>query len=279
MSSHSNFTTATLLCCAAIHANTITIDKAIEKKLIKTDVVCKGGLVVDYKIKNQTNDSLKIIVPAGWRMNSVKEEYQDILVTQEQILALGKQQQKTFVIKGYCCEADHAGPCQGLKYEQGKLAEPNLVLVATYLNATKQDENTQQYAVWAVSNNKPTANIVGSNDSLTQELRHFVASVKGEPIPWYTLQKRVRINSYGDINEHPLQLKANVNYYVDKTVYAYFYVIDSLGNKVATITGQWLQPGNHDYAVNVNVRGLQKGKYKIVLAGENTQFINKEFEI
>ncbi len=279
MSSHLNFTTATLLCCAVIHANTITIDKAIEKKLIKTDVVCKGGLVVDYKIKNQTNDSLKIIVPAGWRMNSVKEEYQDILVTQEQILAMGKHEQKTFVIKGYCCEADHAGPSQGLKYEQGKLAEPNLVLVATYLNATKFDENTQQYSVWAVSNNKPTANIVGSNDSLTQELRHFVANVKGEPIPWYTLQKRVRINSYGDINEHPLQLKAYVNYNVDKTIYAYFYVIDSLGNKVATITGQWLHPGNHDYPVNVNVRGLQKGKYKIVLAAENTQFINKEFEI
>lgn len=258
---------------------TISIDKAIEKNLIKTEVVCKGGLVVDYKIKNNTNDSLKIIVPAGWRMNSVKEEYQDILVTHEQILAMGKQQQKSFEIKGYCCEADHAGPGKGQKYEQGKLADKNLVLVATYLNAIKMDENTEQYAVWAVSNNKPTANIVGSNDSLTQELRHFVSSVKGEPIPWYTLQKRVRINSFGDINEHPLRLKANVNYNVDKTVYAYFYVTDSLGKKVATITGQWLQPGNHDYAVNLDVRGLQKGKYKIVLADENGRFIDKEFEI
>ena len=280
MSSRLNFTTAILISCAVIQAKTtISIDKAIEKKLIKTDVVCKGGLNVDYKIKNQTDDSIKIIVPAGWRMNSVKEEYQDILVTQEQILALGKQQQKTFVIKGFCCEADHAGPSQGLKYEPGKLAEPNLVLVASYLNATKFDENTQQYSVWAVSNNKPTANIVGSNDSLTQELRYFVAKVKGEPIPWYTLQKRVKINSYGEIQEHPLQLKANVNYYTDKIVYAYFYVIDSLGNKVANITGQWLQAGNHEYPVNVNVRSLKKGKYKIVLAAENTQFINKEFEI
>jgi len=212
-------------------------------------------------------------------MNSVKEEYQDILVTQEQILAMGKRQEKTFEVNGYCCEADHSGPSKGLKYELGKLAAPNLVLVATYLNATKMDENTQQYAVWAVSNNKPTANIVGKNDSLTQDLRHFVAKVKGEPIPWYTLQKRVRINSYGDINEHPLQLKATVNYNVDKTVYAYFFVLDSLGNKVAKITGQWLNPGNHDYEVNVDVRSLQKGKYKIVLADEKTRFIDKEFEI
>lgn len=280
MSSHLNFTTAILFCCFVIQAKvTISIDKAIEKKLVKTDVTCKGGLSVDYKIKNETNDSLKIIVPAGWRMNSVKEEYQDILVTQEQILALAQNQQKTFEIKGYCCEADHSGPSKGLKYEPGKLADKNLVLVATYLNAVKLDDNTNQYAVWAVSNNKPTANIVGKNDSLTQELRYFVAKVKGEPIPWYTLHKRVRINAYGDINEYPLQLKGNVNYNVDKTCYAYFYVIDSTGKKVAGITGQWLQPGNHDYAVNVNVKGLQKGKYKIVLAGENAEFINKEFEI
>ena len=280
MSSHFNFTSAILISCAVIQAKTtISIDKAIEKKLIKTEVVCTGGLKVNYKIKNQANDSLQIIVPAGWRMNSMKEEYQDILVTQQQILAMGKNEQKTFVIKGYCCEADHAGPSEGLKYEQGKLAAPNLVLVATYLNAIKVDENTQQYAVWAVSNNKPTAHITGSNDSLTQELRNFVAKVKGEPIPWFTLYKRVKINSHGDINEYPLQLKASVNYYVDKTSYAYFYVTDSLGKKVATITGQWLQPGNHDYAVNVNVRGLQKGKYKIVLADENQRFIYKEFEI
>jgi hypothetical protein len=280
MSSHLNFTTALIIGSTMLQAKTtISIDKAIEKKMIKTEVVCKGGLTVDYKIKNETNDSLKIVMPAGWRMNSVKEEYQDILVTQEQILALGKNQQKTFEIKGYCCEADHSGPSQGLKYEPGKMADKNLVLIASYLNATRFDENTQQYTVWAVSNNKPTANIVGSNDSLTQELRHFVARVKGEPIPWFTLYKRVKINSYGEINEYPMQLKANVNYTVDKTCYAYFYVIDSLGKKVATITGQWLRPGNHDYAVNVDVKGLQKGKYKIVLADKTNRFIDKEFEI
>lgn len=280
MLSRSILAVTIVLCCSALHAKlVVNIDQAIEKKMIRTEVTCKGGLCVDYKIKNQTNDSLKLIVPAGWRMNSVKEEYQDILVTQEQILALSKGQQRTFEIKGFCCEATNSGPVKGLRYDQGKMADKNLVLVATYLNAVKLDENTQQYAVWAVSNNKPTANIVGSNDSLTQELRHFVAKVKGEPVPWFTLQKRVKINSYGDIQEYPMQLKAVVNYAVDKTCYAYFYVLDSLGNKVASITGQWLHPGNHDYNVNVNVRGFKKGKYKIVLAAENNEFINREFEI
>jgi len=149
MSSHFRFITALLIGSTLLlqSKTTVSIDKAIEKKMIRTEVVCKGGLVVDYKIKNLINDSLKIIVPAGWRMNSEKEEYQDILVTHEQILAMAKQQQKSFEIKGYCCEADHAGPTKGLKYEPGIMASPNLVLVATYLNATKMDPNTEQYAV------------------------------------------------------------------------------------------------------------------------------------
>ncbi len=271
---------ALCLIAAITQAKTkVSIDKALQNHLIKAEVICKGGLSVDYKIKNQTRDSLQITIPAGWRMNSVKEEYQDILVTHEQILALQKDQQKTFVIKGYCCEADHSGPVKGAKYEFGKIAELKLNLLASYINTHPLDENTEQYAVWAVSNNKATANITGANDSLITPLRNFVATIKDEPIPWYTLQKRVKINNYGDIQEHPINLKAKVNYNVNKTCYAYFFVTDSLGKKVGVITGQWVNPGTNEYAVNVNLKEFKKGKYKIVLASENEEFINKEFEI
>ncbi len=257
----------------------VSIEKALEKKLIKADVICRGGLSVDYKIKNQTKDSLMVIIPAGWRMNSEKEEYQDILVTHEEVLAMRQNEQKVFVIKGYCCEADHSGPVKGAKYEYGKMADVGLMLLARYLDANKIEENAQQYAVWSVSNNKPTSHITCKNDSLASLLRNFVAGIKGEPIPWYTLRKLVRINTYGDINEYPIELKAKVNYSVDKECYAYFYVLDSLGKKQGIIVGQWLKPGNNEYAVNVNMKDFKKGKYKIVLASKEKEFISKEFEI
>lgn len=257
----------------------INIDQALSKHLIKTDVTCKGGLVLNYKIKNQTTDSLKIIIPAGWRMDAEKENYQDILVAHEQILAMRENETKSFEIKGYCCEYTNSGPVNGLKYAAGKLADAKLVLLAKYLNAAKSDENTEQYAVWSISNNRPTANITGSNDSLTENLRHFVASVKGEPVPWYTLRKKAQITTSGNIHEYPIKLKAYVNYNVHSTCYAYFYVVDSLGNKVGEIIGQWLLPGSHDYAVNLNVKGFKKGKYKMLLTGENETFIDREFEI
>lgn len=260
-------------------ANCVNIEDAINKKLIKTNVTCKGGLVLNYNIKNQTPDSIKIIVPSGWRMDAENENYQDILVAHEQILAMRENETKNFEIKGYCCEYTNRGPVNGLKYNAGKLAESRLTLLAKYLNAGKIDENTEQYAVWAISNNRPTNNITGANDSLTENLRHFVASVKGEPIPWYTLRKKAHISNTGNIYEYPIKLKASVNYNVSNTCYAYFFVVDSLGNKVGEIIGQWLTPGSHDYAVNLNVKGFKKGKYKMLLAADNETFIDKEFEI
>lgn len=279
-----NFQVKLMLCfifiVSSFNAKTkIGIDKALKNKLIKAVVICKGGLTVNYALKNETKDSLIIFVPAGWRMNSEKEEYQDILVTREQILALGKNQQKSFEIKGYCCEADHSGPAEGAKYEFGKMAETSLARIAQYLNLHHCDENTEQYAVWAVSNNKPTSNIVSSNDSLSAQLRNYVSILKGEPIPWYTLLKQVKINHNGNINEYPIRLKGKVNYTVSDTCYAYFFILDSKGMKVGIITGQWLTPGNKDYLVNVNVKDLKKGKYKIMLADEKEEFIAKEFEI
>jgi hypothetical protein len=281
MNKHINYFTL-MICTAPLITESktcVSIEKALSQKFVTADVTCAGGLKVNYAIKNQTKDSLEITMPAGWRMNSVKEQYQDILVAQEQVLALASGQKKTFEVKGYCCEASNSAPIQGIKYETGKIADAGLFLLASYLNTHHTDENTEQYAVWAVSNNKPTANITSQNDSLSSALRNFVAGLKGEPVPWYTLRKKVCISGLNGIQEYPIGMNAKVDYTCDRECYAWFYVVDSLGHKVGQITGQWLNPGKHEYAVNLNVKEFGKGKYRIILADREKEYISKEFEI
>ena len=67
------------------------------------------------------------------------------------------------------------------------MADSSLVLLARYLNTHQTDSNPEQYSVWAISDGNETANITANNDSIGALLRTFVASVKGEPFPWYTL--------------------------------------------------------------------------------------------
>lgn len=262
--------------------STLSIQKALEKKWVKTQVVCRGGLSVNYKVISFSKDSLVIVVPAGWRMNSNagEHDYQDILVTHDQMMVLRPKETKTFEIIGYCCEADKSGPIKGVPYTQGKMADTNLVKLALYLNAHPNDHNTEQYAVWAISNNKPTANITNSNDSLALTLRNFVAGIKREPLPWFTLLKKAYISPTGEVTEYPVKLVSTLHYDLSHTEYSYFYILDSHGNKTGIMIEQWLVPdGKNEYPVNLDLRQFKKGAYKMVLATKENKLVEKEFEI
>ena len=259
----------------------VSLQKAFDKKYITAKAICKGGLELDYSVTNLLKDSLLITIPAGWRFNSNagKNDYQDILLAHEEFLTLRPKETKKFDIKGYCCEATKGGPQSGVPYTLGKMADSSLVTLARYLNCHKIDKNTEQYSVWAISDRQETANITSNNDSIASLLRKFVARVKGEPLPWYTLLKRAKITNSGEVQDHPVRFKADINYGVSKTCYSYCYIVDSKGQKVSEIFGQWLQPENIDYKANFNVSNLKKGEYILVLEGKDTPLFEKSFKI
>lgn len=264
------------------HAKTrLSLQKAFDKNYITATAICKGGLELEYTVFNTLKDSILISIPAGWRFNSNdgKIDYQDILLAHQETLVLMPKQTKKFDIKGYCCEATKAGPKKGTLYTLGKLADSSLVSLARYLNCHQLDKNTEQYSVWAISDGKETANITSNNDSITSLLRAFVAKLKGEPLPWYTLLKRSNITNYGEVQDYPVRFKANIGYGVAQPCYSYCYIIDSNGHKVSQIFGQWLLPENINYRADFNVLGLKKGDYKLILEGNNTSIFEKSFKI
>ena len=259
----------------------VSLQKAFDNKYIKAKAVCKGGLALDYLVSNLLKDSLAIIIPAGWRFNSDagKNDYQDILVAHEEVLVLKPKQTKTFDIKGYCCDASKGGPQSGAPYTLGKMADSALVCLARYLNNHKIDSNTEQYSVWAISDKKETANITSSNDSIATLLRSFVANIKGEPLPWYTLLKRAHVSNTGSVTDHPIRFKATINYQITEPCYSYCYILDSNGQKVSEIFGKWLLVNDTDYKANFNISALKKGDYKLVLVGKDTPLFEKTFKI
>lgn len=264
-----------------IGKTSVSIQKAFDKKYITAKAICKGGLELNYSVCNLLKDTLAISIPAGWRFNSndPKNDYQDILMTREEILTLKPKENKVLDIKGYCCEVTKSGPIAGIAYTSGKMADSNLVKLARYLNQHPFDKNTEQYSVWAISDRKETANITSTNDSIASILRTFVAGLKGEPLPWYTLLKRASISNSGTVNDHPIKFKANINYNVTQTCYTYCYIVDAKGNKVSTIIGQWLQPDSSTHKTNFNVSGLKKGDYTLILENKNTALFEKSFKI
>lgn len=259
----------------------VTFQKALDSKMIKSLAICKGGLELNLLLTNLLKDSVSIAIPAGWRFasNDKQNDYQDILVTHEEIIVLSPKQAKKCDIKGYCCEYSKSGPIKGIAYTNGKMADNNLVQVAQFLNTHPIDKNTEQYSVWAVSDYKETANITAPNDSLATVLRYFVAGVKGEPVPWYTLLKRGNVSQSGTINDKPIRFKAVINPTVAKKCYSYCYIKDKKGTIVSKIQGSWLYPESKEISTDFNVVNLKKGDYTLVMESDKNALFKREFKI
>jgi len=259
----------------------VSIKQAFEKKYISAKALCTGGLELDYTVTNLLHDTLIVVIPPGWRFNSDagKNDYQDILVTRQELLVLNANEKKKFHLKGFCCEASKSGPIEGVPYTLGNLADSSLTLLARYLSQHPIDENTQQYAVWAISDKEETANITARNDSMASLLRNFVATIKGEPLPWFTLLKRANVSHFGTVSNHPLRFKADINYVIQEITYSYCYILDDKGNVVSEIFGKWLLPQNNEYQASFNVAGLKKGDYKLILDNKKDTLFEKTFKI
>src|SRR3954470_10192100 len=85
-----------------------TVDDAAKKGLIKYSFKSKGGYtgnVMELSVQNLSEEKLDLKIDAGRRLDSKKEEEQDILVTKTQEFFVNAKQKKTINIFGMCCQA------------------------------------------------------------------------------------------------------------------------------------------------------------------------------
>ena len=261
----------------------ICLQDALDLKLIKAKAYSLGeyqGSCMTIKIKNLTKDSLIILIEAGRKLNSLDDNYQDILIVKEELLGLRLSEEKSIKIKGYCCQASNRGPFSGLEYGLNKLADTNLVKLANYLNVNSFNQTTEQTAVWAISDNRVTASITEINDSIALPLRQMVASIKREPIPWYKLLTKNFQYSTGQISNYPISLRGKLEYSNEKLNYATLIIVNNKGIWTGQIKSFWLDPSiKNELDLNVSLKGFAKGKYSIQLITNEKQLASKNFEI
>lgn len=259
------------------------LQKALDQKLVKVEVKSLGGhsgFCIKMDLKNLTKDSLIIVLEAGRRLNSVDDKNQDILVTQQEIIAMKKEESRSLKVKGYCCQSGNYSPPKDATYDIHKMADSSLVKLANYLNVSKLNAGAEQMAIWSISDNQSIANVSSDKDSSLLPLRQLVANLKGEKLPWYFMITKTVVFASGSMQTYPLYLRGKLNYSNDKEDYVSLYVFDEKGMPVCEIKSQWLLPcANKDYDLNIPVKGLAKGKYSIELKTPEKQLAKQEFEI
>jgi hypothetical protein len=273
-----------IMTCVHLQAKHQKMDlqKALDSRLVMAKAYSLGGYqgnCIKMELKNLTNDSLFVTVEAGRRLNSLEESDQDILITQEQIIVLKKSEGKSFPVTGFCCQANNHSPRQNAKYGINRMADSNLVILARYMSTRKFDQHVIQQAVWAISDKRPTAQITNSNDSSLLPLRMLVSTLKGEPLPWFTVISRTLEYPSGAMENFPIALRGKMNYTNGAECYTTLHVLNSKGIEVCQVIKQWTMPGTKDYDLDIPLKGLAKGKYIIELNSPDKNLAKKEFEI
>lgn len=261
----------------------LSLKKAIESNMVSAKAINSGGYQGSCMLLTLTNlskDSVEVQVEPGFVFNSKNDDKQDILVTREEYFVLATRASKTKKINGYCCQASKSGPSSGEAYTFNFNPSKELTQLALFLNKNNFHAQAEQQAIWAISDNKNTANITGGNDSLQIQLRHFVAKLKGAPIPWYVLETKTIHYSSGNMETLALNLKGDLTFNMPGEAYAMLHVLNSKGEEVCKIIHQYIKASaTQTLPVKFSVYGLKKGKYKVELKTKDNTLCEQEFEI
>lgn len=265
------------------HTKQMNLQRALDLKLVKALVKSLGsyqGFCTQMDLENLVDDSLIVTVEAGRRLNSVNDDEQDILITKQEVICLGKKQKRSFSLKGYCCQAANRAPAMNSRYLVNVMADSNLVRIARYLSHSSYDPEVEQQAVWAISDNKPSRNVSSLKDTATPDIKSYVCFLKGEQVPWYSIITKTQRFAGGSIHTYPVWLKGDLLYDIDKDCYTTLHVLDEKGIEVCKIIEQWSYVARAQvFRLKLPVSMLARGKYTVELRSREKQLASREFEI
>jgi hypothetical protein len=249
----------------AFAGKSISIEDAIKKKLVSASIKGKGGHtgdVIRIKLKNLLNRTVSIDVEAGRRLDSEKQNLQDILVNRAAVLTLLPNQTKTFTISGMCCQAHNSGPDSSAVFSVGKMADTNLVRLARFIDENKwYGDGTAQRAVWIVSDNNAMEGI-GGNDTISKRLQLFVSKLTGKPIPEYKIEYAGAQDCGAVFSGIAAKIKGDFEYEIYSNGLVTFGIYDSRGQVVQMFfTDKPRSKGSYVFSYEFNTSNLPKGEY------------------
>lgn len=158
-------------------------------------------------LKNLTQAPLVIQIKNGQLFKSNDPEIQDIIVTQEELIALEANESKSLPIFGMCVQQQNAGPGTDQKYTLDALATGELATLAKRIQDQKAFSIAAQQSIWAITDGIPLAEIDSYNADDANELRDYVADllnvpdtvvVRGETITLDSGQKTIKRSVEGN---------------------------------------------------------------------------------
>ena len=273
----------TLVLCCSLHAaaqskvDTLSIEEAMNKKIVLNKITGKGGYqeeCVQFNLENKSDKTVWIKIEAGRRLDSVDSTMQDILIVQSKKFKLNPFEKLATSVRGFCCQASLHAPAAASKFKIGSLASTPLVQLSKYINKHTLPTAAIQNAIWVISDGHDISSIDNSeNDPAVTELQRQVSTILGIPIPWYT--------TYYKPGEHQVssnqrqKITATVDYHTNENGHVIIQIISERG-EIIEEQSHFSQKGTYHYNLVWEVENMPKGKYYLKIFDESRTIKNLE---
>jgi len=168
--------------------NTYDLKTAIDKKL----VTCKFSgnlesphyyqpLVID--ITNLTNKEITIRIPNGQKFITDTTDTQDVIITQEELIALSPKKKVVKPLFSMCIQEYKSASYEGTTFKLGEIASGNLKKLTQEIEKTKSFNTIGQYSVWAITDDFPLDEIDGFNEKEGVHYQNYMAKLLNAPVP------------------------------------------------------------------------------------------------
>ena len=166
----------------------IDLSEAIKSGAVKCTISGNNGSTHYIKpifidIKNKRNVPINIKVNNGMQFEPVDSSYQNMIVTQQELLALQPGGTVKIPIYAMCTEHSDRAPNENTIYRPFKQAAGNLLKLTQMIQAKKLFDPLGQSAVWAMTCHSPLEDIVGYDTTTARQLVKFVAGALGKKVP------------------------------------------------------------------------------------------------
>jgi hypothetical protein len=159
---------------------------ALEKKVLISKVLGNPDSPhyvqpIQITLTNTLDTAVKVTIPNGQTFTS--NEVQDVIVTQEELIALGPKESKTVPLYAMCMQQYESGSNELVSYTPGTIAQGNLATLAKEIEERKDFNTLGQYAVWVLTDENQLNNISGFDEEEALYLKTYTANLLDVPVP------------------------------------------------------------------------------------------------
>ncbi len=191
-----------LICCALLLCaqftlsqaqERITLAQALDQKLVRIAIQGAGGYqgeALRLLVENLSPNVLSLEIPAGQIFASEDSSVQDLMVTQEAMMALRPRERKARSLWTMCTQSFNMSPKKGERFSIGAMASGGLLALAQKISTKGYQNSTAQSAVWSLANQESVRSIYGNDTTMVRDIATTVSEATGVPMSEFVFVPR-----------------------------------------------------------------------------------------